>query len=100
MAILKPLVIFMAILIFALFGVVVWRMVVLFGGETADTAGFPPISLGLAPTCQITAATLDGDRLTVVTGPVTAIAVSDIATCNAVHIIDIADGTVIGNVKP
>jgi len=100
MAILKPLVIFMAILIFALFGVVIWRVVTLFGAPPEATAGFSPITLGLAPACRITAATLDGDRLTVVTGPITPIGAGDTATCNAVHIIDIAQGTVIGNVKP
>ena len=100
MAILKPLVITMAILIFLLFGVVVWRLITLFGAEPPGTAGFMPISLGLPPSCQITAATLDGDRLTVVTGPSNATAANGTTPCNAVHIIDIADGTVIGNVKP
>ena len=93
MAILKPLVIFMAILIFVLFGVVAWRLVTIFGEDPSPTAGFASFSLGLAPSCQITSATLDGNRLLVITGPAT-------ATCNAVYIVDIADGTVIGNVKP
>ena len=93
MAILKPLVIFMAILIFVLFGVVAWRLVTIIGDESAQTAGFAPLSLGLAPSCQITGASLDGNNLLVTTGPAT-------ATCNAVFIVDIVTGKVIGNIEP
>ncbi len=106
MAILKPLVIIMAILIFVLLGVVVWRMAVLLGDGSAATDGTATeraaaapfdFSLGLDPSCQITGATLSGTRLTVVTGPS---ATGANSACNRIHILDIADGALIGNVKP
>ena len=58
-----------------------------------DELGFETLSLGLAPSCQITSATLNANRLVILTGPAT-------AACKAVYIVDIADGTVIGNVNP
>ena len=96
MAILKPLVIFMGILIAVLFGVVVWRMATIVGGGD-PVAALEPVSLGLPEGCHIVAATLADDRLVVV---VRAEDPSGAGTCDGVHIMDMASGAVIGNIRP
>ncbi len=102
---LKVVVIAMAVLIFALLGVVVWRIGTL-AEDPEDTAGLPapvalsgavpagPVdSLNLAPGCRIVATTADAGRLVIrTTGPS--------VTCDAVYVFDLATGSRVGTITP
>lgn len=106
---LKVVVIAMAVLIFALLGVVVWRIgtladdgdgaagsadpVTASGAASAAAPGLTDLSLDLAPGCRIAATTADSGRLVVrTTGPVPA--------CDAVYVFDLATGGRLGTIGP
>ena len=87
--VLKTIVIVLAVLIFASFGLIIWRI---FGLVATDpAASFGDHSLALPADCRITGVAAVNDRLAVLTdGP----------SCNAVHIMDPETGQAVGRVTP
>ncbi len=88
-SVLKTIVIVLAVLIIAAFGLVVWRIFGIVGSRSAP--GFGEVSLALPSDCRITSMTTVDNRLALLTeGP----------NCNAVYIVDEASGEVIGRITP